>query len=131
MPVGHRTPSIEALNQVATAFRGAYSPRAGGISGPINIHFDVGDNYQTGLPGDSTCLTGTWVPLCAIIPGGLAEGGEAITETGCPTGVSCLFTDHPGTVSWKTGYRLIREEPPITTAELTCACRRLSQTIRP
>src|SRR4030095_5589620 len=48
---GHsHLPAKEALDMVATAFRNAYGsgaqeqPRAGGVTGPINIHFDVGNN---------------------------------------------------------------------------------------
>ena len=122
---GHtHLPSLEALNQVATAFRGAFSPRAGGVSGPINIHFDVGSNYQSGLPSDATCLSSNpnaWVPGCAIIPASMARGGESIPEIACQPGPNCSLSTHPGSVSWKTGYRLIREQPLNYGTEAECA----------
>src|SRR4030095_14678236 len=124
---GHsHLPAKEALDMVATAFRNAYGsgaqeqPRGGGVTGPINIHFDVGKNSQPGLPSDQTCLTGNWVPNCAIIPAALARGGESLQEAGCPPNVSCAFSEHPGTVSWKTGYRLIREQPLNYATEEEC-----------
>jgi len=128
---GHsHLPEREALELVATAFRNAQTAgtRAGGISGPINIHFDVGNNYQTNpsLPSDNTCLNNaTWVPSCAIIPWNntatnLARGGDAVPETAC-SGSACGFPDFPGTVGWKIDYRLIREQPLNFDNEFGCA----------
>ena len=126
---GHsHLPLKESLDLVATAFRNAYSPRAGGISGPINIHFDVGNNYQSGLPSNNSCLNNaTWVPSCAIIPWNsnaatnLARGGEAVPETSCAANPDCAFPDFPGTVGWKIDYRLIREQPLNFDNEVDCA----------
>lgn len=125
---GHsHLPLKESLDLVATAFRNAYSPRAGGISGPINIHFDVGNNYQSGLPSNNACLNNaTWVPSCAIVPwsnnpASLARGGEEVPETACAPGPACVFPDHPGTVGWKIDYRLLREQPLNYSSELLCA----------
>jgi len=128
-PDGHsHLPLQESLGLVATAFRNAFSPRAGGITGPINIHFDVGNNYQTGLPTDATCLAAaTWVPNCAIVKwssdpsANLARGGDVVPETACAPGPDCLFSDFPGTVAWKIDYRLIREQPLNYSSEIDCA----------
>ena len=121
-PAGHsHLPAKEALDMVATAFRNAAGSRAGNISGPINIHFDVGNTYQTSLPSDQACLTGTWVPSCAIIPSSLARGGDVVPETACAPSADCVFSDHPGTVGWKIDYRLIREQPLNYSDEVACA----------
>ena len=59
----------------------------------INVHFDVGSNYQSGEAGPNI-----------IIPAALARGGKTIDENvtllGCP-GPTCEFPDYPGTVGWK------------------------------
>ncbi len=89
------------------------------------------------LPSISQCQSNsTWEPRCAIIPAGLATGGASISETkACPdpanpdTGkpVECATFDaaghvtaqaaipgqyplYPGTVGWKTGFQLMRDE---------------------
>ena len=40
----------------------------------------------------------------------LARGGELIKEVAC-SGPNCQFPQFPGTVSWKIGYQLYRDEP--------------------
>lgn len=102
-------PSRDALNMLAKAFRFAPLER-------INLHFDIGNNYQDGaLPpgGWNSCPTANatdWTPNCAIIrtykagtentqnPVPLADGGEFIEETPCvpSTPGSCLFQSYPG-----------------------------------
>jgi hypothetical protein len=85
-------PSAEALKRVAQAF----DKKA------IKVHFDVGNNHQTGEP--------------YIIPASLARGGEAIDErtTVCsprPEDPSvCQFSAYPGTVGWKSGFRVLRDQ---------------------
>ena len=92
-PPHSHLPSLEALQKVAEAFR-----KKG-----VNVHFDVGNNYQ-----------GT--PLPYIVPAALARGGEAIDErvTVCdrdPNDPSvCQFRDYPGTVGWKSGFRLLKDQ---------------------
>jgi hypothetical protein len=122
VPAHSHLPALEALHRVATVFRNA-APRLA-VSGPINIHFDVGANYQapavieaTGLPYPALptrrqCRT-SWQPACAIIPASLARGGEAIQETACVPGAvgTCQFPDYPGTVGWKSAYRFYRDQP--------------------
>ncbi|MCU0250441.1 MAG: hypothetical protein MUE61_09545 [Vicinamibacterales bacterium] len=82
----------------------------------INVHFDVGGGYSAGEAS------------AYVIPAGLARGGEAIDETAtvCPPGGPdqpwvCQFSEYPGTVGWKTGFRFLRDQvfsvtptPPVT-----------------
>jgi hypothetical protein len=92
---GHaHLPSQKALDMVAAAFQKA--PVDGGAG--IRIHFDVGGSYQT-LPADT-----------AIIPAAVALGGNAIPESSTCTVSPCAFPTFPGTVGWKAGYRLIRDQ---------------------
>ena len=104
-------PSQDALKKVADAF----------AKQGVRVHFDVGNRYQ----GPSY-----------IVPAALAKGGQGISETqACPdpanlTGgkpIECATLDangvvnaqldipgqypkYPGTVGWKTGFQLIRDE---------------------
>lgn len=98
-------PTQKALDLVGDAFRDA--PER------INVHFDVGNNYQEIDP-----TTGEVDPY--IIPARFARGGETISETAActdpsgPTGaIECAgqYPLHPGTVGWKTGFRFLRDEP--------------------
>jgi hypothetical protein len=92
---GHsHLPTKKALDMVAAAFKN--SPVDGGKG--INIHFDVGPNYQTS-PADA-----------AIIPAAYAVGGSSISEGSTCTASTCAFPAYPGTVGWKTGYRFIRDK---------------------
>ncbi|HEX7797525.1 MAG TPA: hypothetical protein VF456_24350, partial [Vicinamibacterales bacterium] len=98
-------PSASVLNTIATVFHNA-APRANPanpaqvISGPINLHMDVGANYSGTIPNANQCNS-NWQPGCAIIPPNKAHGGEAIPETACiAPGVPCQFPDYPGTVGW-------------------------------
>jgi hypothetical protein len=87
-------PDRAALDRVGDAFKNAPVPPNG--PGPINVHFDVGNNYQ-GL-GDPY-----------IIPAALARGGDAIVETACnPTTSVCQFPDYPGTIGWKAGFQALK-----------------------
>jgi hypothetical protein len=90
-------PTLEALMMVGDAFRNAPVP--------IKIHFDVGNNYAADPD-----------PFDYIIPPDLARGGEAIDETvQCTPGGEeppwfCQFSEYPGTVGWKTGFRLVKDQ---------------------
>ena len=107
-------PSKAALDMVAKAFRDPLL-RPAGVP-PINIHFDVGDNYQSGIPTVAQCAA-NWQPSCAIIKAGgtarLARGGHAMPETACVSSasVTCQFPDYPGTVGWKSAFRFYRDKP--------------------
>ena len=105
-------PSQDALKMVADAFRNAPVVNPDASTG-INVHFDVGINYQSPLESH-------------IIPASLARGGESIDEhlTVCNRSATdppwvCQFSAYPGTVGWKTGFRFIRDElvDPLQTEE--------------
>lgn len=98
-PAHSHLPSPEALRLVGDMFAAA-------PTGPINAHFDVGGAYPAGV-ADPYVIRGA----------GLARGGEAIDEavTVCaPTPGAppweCQFNAYPGTVGWKTGFRLLRDQ---------------------
>jgi hypothetical protein len=141
-------PAREALDLVATAFRNAAPRQLNGsgmaTTGPVNIHFDVGANYQppavdpaTGrtyppLPSTQQCQA-AWEPRCAIVPAAVARGGEEIVETAACTSAGsatpgCAFPDFPGTVGWKSAFRFYRDQPvsypapPAGTASEEAAC---------
>ena len=103
-------PTPAALKLVGDAFANA-------PSGSIRVHFDVGEDYPAG-EADSYIIRGP----------GLARGGDAIAETitqctrlpGDPPWV-CQFSDYPGTIGWKSGFRFLRDQvfsvtptPPVT-----------------
>ena len=107
-------PTPAAIKLMGDAFKNAPVPNPDGGNG-IKLHVDVGANqeYQTGEVSQY------------IVPEALARGGEAldesITTAGCTRvpGVdsvwSCQFSDYPGTVGWKTGFRYIKDEVIGTT----------------
>jgi hypothetical protein len=104
-------PSQAVLAAVAQVFENA-GPRRNPanptqtISGPIKVHFDVGNRYQ----GASY-----------IIPTSLARGGEEIIETACTgTPATCHFPDYPGTVGWKSGFQMLRRQPLNYATEAAC-----------
>ena len=97
-PAHSHLPSPAALKLVGDAFANA-------PTGRINVHFDVGDGYPS---GDANPY---------IIRGaGLARGGEAISEsdTVCAPDPEypwvCQFSEYPGTVGWKTGFKFLRDQ---------------------
>lgn len=111
---GHtHLPTLEAIDIVGKSFRNAPVANPNLTTG-INVHFDVGNNYQT-------------TPLNPfIIPAALARGGRNISETKrctatapdgavsiveCPPGqMAGQYPAYPGTVGWKTGFRFLRDE---------------------
>ena len=97
-------PTPSALKQMGEAFRDApVFNNPDGTRG-INVHVDVGGSYPAS-EADPYIIRGTG-----------ARGGEAILETVtvCPRDPNdprvCQFSDYPGTVGWKTGYRFLRDE---------------------
>jgi hypothetical protein len=95
VPAHSHLPTIAALQSVAAAF-----------SGRINVHFDVGNNYQP-----SSAATPLTPRPDYIIQANLgAKGGEAIDETSCGAtqSLTCLYPDFPGTLSWKTGFGVVK-----------------------
>ena len=92
--------SEAALNDIAGMFQNA-APRKNpanlnqSISGPIKVHFDVGQKYQGNLN---------------VIPATLATGGEELPETEvCPVGGTCSFPGFRGVVGWKRGFQVLKE----------------------
>jgi hypothetical protein len=122
VPAHSHLPDRAVLEAVAAVLRNAGPRRSlsgGTISGPINIHWDVGALYQFGLPTATQCQT-AWVPSCSIIRTSTgARGGEAVNETlGCRVdaegNTTCGdgdFRNYPGTVGWKSGFNLIKNQP--------------------
>ena len=111
-PAHTHLPSHEALKLMGDAFATAPVENPDGQPG-IAVHIDAGESYP---PGDADPYL--------IRGAGLARGGEAINEltTICAPGATdpawvCQFSEHPGTVGWKTGFRFIRDEvlsgPPV------------------
>src|SRR5262249_3160833 len=68
----------------------------------INMHFDVGNNYQ----GQQF-----------IIPAALAQGGEVIEESSilCPNVVTttCAFSEPYSVLSWKRGFHAVKDGYPL------------------
>ena len=113
-PAHSHLPSHEALRLVGRMFEDA-------PTGAVAVHFDVGNAYPPG-PADPYIIRGA----------GLARGGEAIDESvsvctpspGAPAW-ECQFSAYPGTVGWKTGFRLLRDEvlvPQVPLADGTDPC---------
>ena len=96
---GHtHLPGHAALKLVGDAFKNAPDE-------PINVHFDVGPDYPAGDADEY------------IVPRTLARGGEAIDEqvTVCTRGAAdppwvCQFSEFPGTVGWKTGFKFLQDQ---------------------
>jgi hypothetical protein len=114
-PAGHNhLPSQAVLASVVSVFQNA-GPRRNPanttqqLAGPIKVHFDVGNRYQT---------------LANVVPSAHARGGEEVIETACVpnpgTEDGCAFADWAGTVGWKLGFRIIRDAPLNQPNELAC-----------
>ena len=127
VPAHTHLPSQAVVDNVAAVFASA-APRKNPanmsqtISGPIKVHFDVGNRYQTSLN---------------VINAAYARGGEGITETEtCPVAQpTCSFPGFRGVVGWKLGYRLLRDQPLSHPDEAGCeaagpACVRRFDRIR-
>jgi hypothetical protein len=98
-PAHTHLPGLDALQLVGDAFLAA-------PTGAIRVHFDVGPGYPQGTSQQEQYI---------IRGAGLARGGDLIDEqtTVCPPGANvweCQFSQYPGTVGWKTGYRFLRDQ---------------------
>jgi len=94
-------PAQGALDMVGDAFKAQ----------GINVHFDIGGNYQTAL-ADPT-KPDPYI-IRAAYSGG---GGEALHENCATDPQPCLppatqFLDYPGTVTWKSGFNFIKNGAP-------------------
>src|SRR4029078_12437773 len=106
-------PSPYVLKLVGDAFKNAPPGQH------VRVHFDMGSAY---LPVDPVRNIDASE---YVIGSNVARGGETIPETACnPAKGRCQFPSYPGTVSWKVGFQLLRDEPvvnrigqPLTVAE--------------
>ena len=110
-PAHSHLPAHETLKLVGDAFKNAPVANPDGTTG-IRVHFDVGADYPGGDPLDPAKNAGEY-----IVPADLARGGEAIDEmkTVCTRTAAdppwvCQYSEYPGTVGWKTGFRFLRDE---------------------
>ncbi len=101
-PAHSHAPTHEALKLVGDAFKNAPVP--------IAVHFDMGNAYPSPAPDGPSAEE-------YLIRGTQARGGEAISElaTVCTPGATappwvCQYSQYPGTVGWKTGFRFLRDE---------------------
>jgi VCBS repeat-containing protein len=109
-PAGHNhMPTPDVLKMLGDAY----------ASHGITPHFDVGDPtaYHNLGPGYacSTPVPGGCADDQYLVPTSFARGGEQINEAACAagdsTGVLCQFPGYPGTVGWKIGLQVYRDEP--------------------
>lgn len=99
-------PSKVALDLVGDAFK-----KQG-----INVHFDIGNNYQNAVNPDPYIIQSSQATL---------KGGNQILETACsqtnpPTNPNCIFPNFPGTVGWKLDFLRYKNgdttsSPPLPT----------------
>ena len=120
-------PSFNVLSAVATMFHNAKTAgaRKFGQTGPINLHFDVGNRYQApGVnPASTTCQTpSTWVPQCSIIPWNPPnpqyQDGAEIDELLI---LSDAFPGYRGVIGWKGAFDILRDKPLGDISEEDCA----------
>jgi hypothetical protein len=109
-PSGHNhLPTPDVLTMLGDAY----------ASHGVTPHFDVGDPtaYHNLGPGYacSTPVPGGCADDQYLVPTAFARGGEQINEAACAagdsTGVRCQFPEYPGTVGWKIGLQVYRDEP--------------------
>ena len=120
-PAHSHLPTPAALKLVGDAFCEC-------ADGPISVHFDVGDpEVYHRIPGYSSDEADDYIIGTSPTDAGLARGGDAIAETitqctrgdGDPPWV-CQFSEYPGTVGWKTGFRFLRDEVLVAPAGQDC-----------
>src|SRR5262249_42971664 len=95
-------PKLGALSAIAATFS----------NHGINVHFDVGNNYQ---PAQINPATGAlYGPLAFIVPAGYAQGGEVVDESEpflCPNAATstCVFNVPYAVQGWKTGFHAVKD----------------------
>ena len=106
---GHsHKPTQGALDMVGDAFKAQ----------ALNVHFDIGNNYQTAWVAGCPAPAGSTLCDPYIIPAAHSGGGgEALGEYCASDGSPCVpgaaqFPDYPGTVTWKTGFNFIKNGAP-------------------
>lgn len=100
-PQHSHLPGPAALKLMGDAFDAA-------PTGQIRVHFDMGPGYAATHDPQN-------VAAPYLIPAAYARGGELIDErvTVCAPGANvweCQFSQYPGTVGWKTGFRFLRDQ---------------------
>lgn len=101
-------PTQVALDMVGDAFKAQ----------GINVHFDIGGNYQTAWVSGCPAPSGSTLCDPYIIPAASSGGGgEALGEYCASDGSPCVpgatqFPDYPGTVTWKSGFNFIKNGAP-------------------
>ena len=91
-------PKLDALLQVATAFKNGGS----GGNGGVRVHFDVGDNYQSFSGPDKV-----------FVPSAYAQGGERIEESSLRCTISpCTYSEPYSVLSFKKGFSGVRDGYP-------------------
>ncbi len=102
-PAHTHLPTYAALKMVGDALRDAPVVNPDGSRG-IDLHVDVGTHYQDGSAYIIPTQNG-------------ARGGEMVheLETVCTPNPAkpwvCQFSQYPGTVGWKSGFRFFRDLP--------------------
>lgn len=106
---GHsHKPTQGALDMVGDAFKAQ----------GINVHFDIGGNYQTAWTAGCPAPPGSALCDPYIIPAAHSGGGgEALSEYCATDPAPCVpgatqFPDYPGTVTWKSGFNFIKNGAP-------------------
>jgi hypothetical protein len=147
VPIHTHLPSEAVLNGIADVFQGNQQlgipvppprqnpakPNDPLISGPIKIHFDVGNRYQSNpnvikfkrsdlTTSCDAVATGTGFPWDPdgkpTDPNCLARGGERFIESDCPPpsapppgypAITCAFPLFRGVVGWKREFQILKE----------------------
>ncbi len=96
-------PTPEALRLVGESF----------ADKGIRAHFDVGSTYGSTYP--------SWEAVAGpyVVPAAYARGGDSMDEQDTVESCEldpdapwvCQFSEHPGTVGWKSGFRFFRDRP--------------------
>src|SRR6266566_1606597 len=111
-------PKQQALDNVGNAFKKAPvdCDQTGKNCKGVQVHFDVGNVYQTALPGGPSVACGALQCDPYIVPAG--TGGNAIPEsaTVCNDATSPTLCQFPSTsaVGWKGGFLFVKDNPTLT-----------------
>jgi len=115
-PAHTHAPTEAAVEKIGKMFLDAPVINPNGSRG-IDLHLDLGPNYPR------TAATSPY-----LVPVTEARGGEAFNEadTVCTRPANappwiCQFSQYPGTVGWKSGFRFLRDHPvPFTMTDAAC-----------
>ena len=108
--LGHKhAPTPEALQALAQTY----------LAHGITPHFDVGNPALYHALGLISRPDWDWTDDFTsnvadqwLVPAAYARGGEVIKEIACTSGKThCQFPDFPGTIGWKFGLEVYRDQP--------------------